>query len=251
MKHSISLIIPCYNEEANIQKGVLDRIGNFTKKDNRFSEVLIVDDGSTDESVPLIKTKYLQEFPKFRLIQNKHLGKAFAVIEGIKAAQSEYAMFSDIDLATPIEESEKLINKTSEGYDIVIGSRSGTRKGAPLTRKIMAMGMIVIRNYIVGLHGITDTQCGFKLFKTKAARDIIKHLRVFCDRSEAEGSSVSAGFDLEFLFVGQKLGYSIREVPVTWRHVETKNVTFFKSSFEGLQDILAIKWYDLQHKYPL
>src|SRR3989339_1519057 len=165
---NISLIIPCYNEEVNIQKGVLDRIGNYTKNDSRFGEVMIVDDGSTDSSIQIIETKYLTLFQKFRLIKNKHLGKAFAVIRGIQEAKEPYIMFSDIDLATPIEEAEKLISEAKKDYDIVIGSRSGQRKGAPLTRKIMALGMIFIRHYIIGLNGVYDTQCGFKLFKTNA-----------------------------------------------------------------------------------
>ena len=250
MKQDISLIVPCYNEEANIKKGVLDTIGEYTKKDKRFKEVIIVDDGSSDESVNLIKKKYLKKYPKFRLVENKHLGKAYAVLTGIKEAKAAYVMFSDFDLATPIEEAEKLIDGIDEGYKIIIGSRNATRKGAPLTRKLMAVGMIFIRNYIVGLQGIKDTQCGFKLFNTKAARKIVDNLQVFSNGKTVEGSSVSAGFDLEFLFVALKLGYKIKEVPVIWRHVETKNVTFVKSSMEGLQDILKIKWYDLKNKYP-
>ena len=246
----ISLIIPCYNEEVNIQKGVLDKIGNFTQNDARFEEVIIVDDGSADKSVDIIEHKYLSLFKKLRLIKNNHLGKAFAVIKGIQEAKGDYTMFSDIDLATPIEEAEKLIAEAINGFDIVIGSRSGQRKGAPLTRKIMALGMIFIRHYIIGLRGVYDSQCGFKLFKTSTAQTIIKNLHVFKDRHEKTGSSVSAGFDLEFLFLGYILNYSIKEVQVIWRHVETKNVTFIKSSLESLKDILTIKWYDILKKYP-
>ena len=98
----ISLIIPCYNEELNIQKGVLDKIGNYTKDNEYFGEVLIVDDGSSDLSKTIIRQKYLKQFPKFRLIENNHKGKAFAVITGIEKAREEYVMFSDMDLATPI-----------------------------------------------------------------------------------------------------------------------------------------------------
>jgi len=250
MYMNLTLIIPCYNEEANIKKDVLDRIGNFTKDDNRFSEVLIVDDGSTDHSIGLITQDYLPKFPKMRLIKNNHLGKAYAIITGIKNAKSEFVMFSDIDLATPIEESEKLIKYAGQGFDIVIGSRKNEREGAPLTRKLMAFGMIFIRQYVIGLKRIRDTQCGFKLFRTQAAKDIIENLRVFTKDEIAEGSSVSAGFDLEFLFLGSRLKYKTKEVPVSWKHVETKNVTFIKSSFEGLRDILMIKWYELLKKYP-
>ena len=247
---TISLIVPCYNEEANIQKGVLDKIGNYTRDDKRFKEILIVDDGSTDLSKKIIRDRYLTHFPKFRLLENHHLGKAFAVIRGIEESTGTHVMFSDIDLATPIDEVEKLIIEAEKGFDLIIGSRKKHREGAPLTRKIMALGMIFIRNYIIGLHGIQDTQCGFKMFKREAAQTIVDNLQVFKKKHEVSGSSVSAGFDLEFLFLGQKLGYTIKEVPVIWRHVETKNVTFMKSSLEGLQEIFSIKWYDLTKKYP-
>lgn len=245
----ISLIIPCYNEEVNIQKGVLDKIGNYTAADSRFSEVLIVDDGSNDSSKTVIKNKYLKIYPKFRLIQNSHQGKAFAVLTGIKQAKSDYVIFSDIDLATPIEEIEKLINKTKEGGQIVIGSRNNSRAGAPIMRKIMAKGFIFVRNMIIGLKGIKDTQCGFKLFEKQAAEKIIDKLQVFHDKRIAKESSVSAGFDIEFLFLGQKLGFKIMEVPVVWKHVETKNVNFIRDTIETLTDILKIKLLDLQGKY--
>ena len=100
---NISLIIPCYNEEINIQKGVLDKIGNFTSNNATFLEVIIIDDGSSDSSKKIIKEKYLKTFPKFKLLENKHQGKAFAIINGIKIAQGDWVMFSDIDLATPLE----------------------------------------------------------------------------------------------------------------------------------------------------
>lgn len=245
----ISLIIPCYNEEVNIQKGVLDKIGNYTASDRRFSEVIIVDDGSNDSSKTVIKNKYLKIYPKFRLIQNSHQGKAFAVLTGIKQAKSDYVIFSDIDLATPIEEIEKLINKTKEGGQIVVGSRNNSRAGAPIMRKIMAKGFIFVRNMIIGLKGIKDTQCGFKLFEKQAAEKIINKLQVFHDKRIAKESSVSAGFDIEFLFLGQKLGYKIIEVPVVWKHVETKNVNFIRDTIETLTDILKIKLLDLQGKY--
>ncbi len=247
-KVELSLVIPCYNEELNIQKGVLDKIGNFTSADKRFKEVIIVDDGSTDKTKDIIEEKYLKRFPKFRLIKNKHKGKAFAIITGIQEARSKYVMFSDIDLATPIEESEKLIARITQA-PIIIGSRNKTRKGAPLTRKLMALGFIIIRNFLIGLRGIRDTQCGFKLFDKEKALDIIAKLVLFKDGRVVKGSSVSAGFDLELLFLAQKLGFKIIEVPVTWHHVETKNVNFVKDSLETLRDILKIKIYNLRGLY--
>ena len=245
----ITLIIPCYNEEANLQKGVLDKIGNYTKDHWSFGEVIIVDDGSPDGSVSIIEDKYKKKFPKFRLIKNEHHGKAFAIMTGIEKAGCDYVMFSDMDLATPIEESVKLINEIEKGYDVVIGSRNTTREGAPFSRKLLALGFIWTRNLLMGLRGIKDTQCGFKIFRTDAARHIIDNLRVFKEIHKIKAPSVTAGFDLEFLFLAKKYKYKIKEVPVIWRHVETKRVTFIRDSVETLRDIIKIKLSDLSHAY--
>jgi glycosyltransferase involved in cell wall biosynthesis len=246
---NISLIIPCYNEETNIQKGVLDKIGNFVKENDLFSEVVIVDDGSTDQSKKIIKDVYLSKFSKFKLVENNHQGKAYAIITGIKQAKADHVMFSDIDLATPIEEADKLISEAKKGNEIVIGSRSRNRTGAPILRRVMAVGFIFIRDVLINLRGIRDTQCGFKLFDKERALNIIEKLDVYGKQKAVQGSSVSAGFDLEFLFLASKMGLSIKEVPVTWRHVETKNVNFLRDSVETLGDIVKIKLLDLQGKY--
>lgn len=244
----VSLIVPCYNEEANIQKGVLDKIGNYVSRTDNFSEVLIVDDGSSDRTAEIIKNRYLPAFPKFKLIKNDHRGKAVAVISGIQQAKGDYVMFTDMDLATPIEESQKLI-KEVKTYPVVIGSRSNKRAGAPILRKVMAVGGIIVRDFILNLKGIHDTQCGFKIFNKKAALHIIDHLEVYAHKGQVKGSSISAGFDMEFLYLANKMGYAIKEVPVVWKHVETKNVHFLKDSFEAMRDILKIKFFDLTGKY--
>jgi glycosyltransferase involved in cell wall biosynthesis len=246
---NISLIIPCYNEETNIQKGVLDKVAHFVAMHSFFSEILIVDDGSTDTTKTIIKKQYLPDYRKMRLIENNHGGKAMALITGMKEAKSDWVLFSDIDLATPIEEAEKLIKEAQKGFEVVIGSRSAARQGAPLMRKIMAYGFILIRNIILGLHGIRDTQCGFKLFKKDVAITIIDNLKVFHGERKVTGSSVSAGFDLEFLFLAQKNKVKIKEVPVQWRHVETKNVRFFKDAIETMRDIIIIKKNELNGNY--
>lgn len=247
MKH-ITLVIPCYNEEVNIRKGVLDKISNFVLEHKEFEKVIIVDDGSTDDSKKIIKRDYLPNFPFLTLIENNHGGKAMAVKTGIEKAQTEQVMFSDIDLATPLEESVKLQEFISD-FDIVIGSRGAVRSGAPLIRKLMAVGFMLIRNIIIGLHGIKDTQCGFKMFNTQSAKDILSHMLVFKRKQETKGSSVSATFDLEFLFIAKRLSYSIKEVPVEWHHMETKNVNVFKDTFETLSDLARMKWYEIKHKY--
>ncbi len=246
---SISLIIPCYNEEANIQKGVLDRIGNYTGGRDYFKEVIIVDDGSNDDSAAIIKKEYLPHFRKFKLLQNAHKGKGEAVISGIEAARGDYVLFADIDLATPLEEEVQLMEKASNEFPIVIGSRKSARAGAPFLRKVQSVGFILVRDMFLGLGGLRDTQCGFKLFRRKEANEIISRLVVFAKSHTVDGSSVSAGFDLEFLYIARLLGYGIAEVPVRWKHVETKNVKFIKDTIETLKDLARIKYYSLTGKY--
>ncbi len=250
-KIKISLILPCYNEEINLQKGVLDKVKNFVDENDFVKEVIIVDDGSTDSTAKIIKQEYLPKFRKLVYKKIPHQGKAGAVIAGILSAKQPFIAFSDIDMATPIEELHKLKKYLEQGYDIVIGSRNTERKGAPLIRKIMARGFILIRNILLNLGSIKDTQCGFKAFSRKAAREIIDKMQVFSPKKikETKGASVSAGFDLEFLFVGKKLGFKIKEIPVKWRHVETRNVSVIKDSLESLRDIFKIKINALLNKY--
>lgn len=247
--NSVTLIIPCYNEDVNLQKGVLDRVGNFTSKRAVFKEVIIVDDGSIDHSVETIKKRYLKRFEKFRLVENKHQGKAIAVITGIQESSAEYVIFTDMDLATPLEETLKIIKEFDAGNTIVIGSRAGRREGAPWTRQIQSKGFSIIRNALMGLSGIDDTQCGCKGFKTEYAREIIKKLRIFTMDRQVKGPSVSAAFDLEFLFVARKLGYTIKEIPVEWHHAETKRVSLWSDSIETIRDLVRMRLNEFQGKY--
>ena len=244
----LSLVIPCYNEVANIRRGVLDTVGAFTAADDRFREVIVVDDGSTDASRELTAAA-ARRFPKLGLVENRHQGKALAVITGIRRAQSEYVMFSDMDLATPLAEAEKLIAEASRGYDLVIGSRQTERPGAPFHRKALAWGLLTVRDHLLGLDALRDTQCGFKLFRRQVALDIIRRLRVFTPTRRVLGSSVSAAFDLEFLLIATQLHYRIKEVPVAWRHVENRSVRVIKDSVEALADIGRIAYFARTRRY--
>lgn len=244
----LSLVLPTYNEEENIKKGVLDRVFSYFKNKDFSWEVIIVDDGSDDQTKKLLEDKYLKQNIKLRLIEKTHQGKAYSIIEGIKKAKGDIVAFSDFDLATPIEEVDKLLEFIDK-FDIVIGSRNNVRKGAPLIRKIMAKGFIFIRDLFINLNGIRDTQCGFKLFKKDVAIKIINALRVFKVEKRVKGPSVSAGFDLEFLYLAKKMGFQIKEVPVLWHYAETRRVNFFKDSIETMIDILKIKFNELLGKY--
>lgn len=237
----LSIVIPSYNEIANLRKGTLDKVEHYLDKKKYNYEVVVVDDGSDDGSLEFVRD-FSKENNQFRIIENSHTGKAGAVTTGILEARGDYILFTDMDQATPIEDIEKLIPFAKEGYDIVIGSRSGIRRGAPLTRRFMAKGMIVLRSALVGLPGIRDTQCGFKLFSKKAAHKIFSKIReIHHGFKSIKNSSVTAGFDIEILYIGEKLGFKIKEVPVDWLYVETRRVSPIRDSIEGFIDLLRIK----------
>ena len=245
----LSVVIPSYDEMANLQKGVLDKVEHFLSKKKYSCEVIIVDDGSTDGSVEFVK-QFIKDSPNFRLIKNPHLGKGGAVTMGVLNSQGDFVLFSDMDQATPIEEVDKLLPHFEQGYDIVIGSRRSQRKGAPWTRILMAKGMIFLRTLLVNMHSISDTQCGFKMFKRKVALKLFNKINKLHNSSEKiSGSNVSAGFDVELLYIASKMGYKIKEVPVNWLYVETRRVSPVKDSIEGFMDLIKIKIKALKGEY--
>ncbi len=234
-------MIPSYNERANLQKGVLDKVEHYLSKQKYTWEVIIVDDGSTDGSVEFVE-KFIKDNLKFKLIKNNHTGKAGAVTKGVLSSNSEFVLFTDMDQATPIEEIEKVLPCFEKGYDVVIGSRDSRRRGAPWTRLVMAKGMIVFRTLLVGISGISDTQCGFKAFRNDVAKKLFEKIsRINNGFSEIYGSKVSAGFDVELLYLAQKMGYKVKEVSVSWLYVETRRVSPLKDSIDGLFDLFKIK----------
>jgi glycosyltransferase involved in cell wall biosynthesis len=245
----LSVVIPSYDEMANLQKGVLDKVNHFLNSKKFPFEVIIVDDGSTDGSAQFVK-KFCLGNSNFKLIDNPHLGKAGAVATGVLSSKGDYILFTDMDQATPIEEIDNLLPHFNQGYDIVIGSRKDQRKGSPWTRKIMAKGMVLLRTTLVGIKGISDTQCGFKMFKNSAAQILFKKLnKIHNNFQKVKGSSVSAGFDVEILYIAQKMGYKIKEVPVEWLYVETRRVNPIKDSIAGVMDLIRIKIKDLKGEY--
>ena len=237
----LSIVIPSYNEITNLRKGTLDKVEHYFERKKYNYEVVVVDDGSDDGSLEFVQ-EFVKENPKFRIVENNHTGKAGAVTAGVLAAKGDFILFTDMDQATPIEEVEKLLDAAQSGFDIVIGSRNSTRRGAPFTRQLMARGVIMLRSLLVGFPEIQDTQCGFKLFSKKAARDVFEKIReIHHGFKSIHGSSVTAGFDIELLYVGKKLGYRVKEVPVDWLYVETRRVSPIKDSIEGLFDLIRIK----------
>lgn len=244
----LSVVIPSYDEMANLQKGVLDKVRHFLEREKFSYEVIIVDDGSKDGSAEFVE-KFAKENKKFRLIKNSHTGKAGAVTAGILNSKGEYVLFTDMDQAVPIEEVEKLLPFFNDGFDVVIGSRKG-RKGAPLSRLVMSKASVILRKLIVGLGGISDTQCGFKAFKHGVAQKLFGKLSDLHNGfGTISGSNVASGFDAESLYIANKMGFKIKEVPVSWLYVETRRVSPVTDSLNGLLDLFKIKLNAIKGKY--
>lgn len=246
----ISVIIPSYNEEKNLRRGVLDMVGNYLKNLKVNYEVLVVDDGSSDNSIDLVK-KYIKKnnspTGEFKIIENKHGGKAIAVLTGMEKAAGEIVLFTDMDQATPINQLDKFIPEFDDGYDIVIGSRQG-RKGAPVIRKLAAWGFSLLRGIILGLP-FSDTQCGFKAFNKSSIEKIIPKIKKEWGVVHFKGGAVNAGFDVELLYLAKKYGFKIAEVGVEWNYVDTERVQVVKDAFAAIYDMLRIRINDLKGNY--
>ncbi len=242
----LSVVIPAYNETNNLKFGVLDEVYNYLKGQGYTYEVLIVDDGSTDQTPGIVK-ELIKNKSGFKSIENQHGGKAITVMSGMLEASGEIAVFTDMDQATPLKEIEKFFPKFEEGYDIVIGSRAG-RKGAPLVRKLLAWGFATLRNLILNLP-FSDTQCGFKAFKKDAIQKVLPELLEQWRNMSSSGAAVNAGFDVETLYLAKKKGLKIAEVSVDWHHVGSERVQAIKDSVDAIKDMLRIRINDLQGKY--
>lgn len=246
MKIFLSVVIPAYNEEYNLRTGVLESVYDYLKHQKYTWEILFVNDGSTDKTSKLAE-EFAKEHKNFRVLNEPHRGKGGTVIAGVLESKGDIVLFTDTDQATPIDQLEKFIPKFEEGYDVVIGSRTG-REGAPFIRKIMAYGFSILRLLVLRLP-FKDTQCGFKAFSKKAAGEIFKRLEIFNVNQKSTGASVTAGFDLEIIYIARKLNYKIAEVSVDWHHKEGTKVDPIKDSIEGLKGLLMVRINALQNKY--
>ncbi len=240
-KIHLSVIIPAYNEEKRLPK-TLREINNYLMKQTYVSEIIVVSDGSSDRTVQVVKD-LMSEIRNLKVLEFKErLGKGFGVREGIFEAKGEYRIFTDADNSTSIDQVEKMWPEFEAGYDIVIGSRD--IKGAvlsvpqPWIRKVvLGGGFKLVRRIIIGLWEIKDTQCGFKGFKEKAAQDIFS--RIFIRHF---------GFDPEVLVIAKKLGYKIKEIPITWVN-DAQSKVKFKSMVKMLFETFKIRWNMISGKY--
>lgn len=226
----LSIVIPVYNEEKRIPD-TLKKIIEFFKNQKINYEILVVNDGSKDKTVEVCKP---YENERIKVIDYKpNQGKGYAVRKGMLNAGGDIAVFSDADLSTPIEEIDKFLPYFKQGFDIVIGSRALKESNIKIHQPVYREWMGRVFNLFVqrfAIKGIKDTQCGFKAFTQNAAKKVfgLQQLNRF-------------SFDVEALYIANKLGFRIKEVPVTWINDEASKVSAIKDSIKMFKDILKIK----------
>ncbi len=249
MQPLVTILIPNYNESGNVERGVIDEILAYLKKQKFAWEILVSDDGSTDNSLDML-AKYAQLEPRIHILKNDHAGKPYALRSGIAKASGKYVILTDMDLSTPIKELDKLLPWTESGYNVVIGSRGAKRSDTSFIRQLASIIFLTVRRLIL-LPEIKDTQCGFKLIKTDLARQIFARMRIFGRSNNAVGWKVTA-YDVEVLHLAKKMGEKIKEVRVVWKNEDTssgKSRNFVKESIEMLFEIMRVRVNDMLGKY--
>ena len=235
----VSIVVPAFNEARRIAETVR-KIDDFIQLSPLALELIVVDDGSTDNTAEIVR-----EFPArgLRLIQNKkNHGKGYTVRQGVLAASGRYVLFTDADLSAPIEELNKLLEiAIRDSIDVVIGSRSLDRryieKHQSRPRELGGIVFNLMVRLLLGLR-LHDTQCGFKLFNRQRSRRIFE-----------EQTTFGFGFDPELLFLAKRNGLTIREAPVRWSHAEGSKVKFLRDGVRMLFDLVRIRWNAIAGRY--
>jgi dolichyl-phosphate beta-glucosyltransferase len=228
----LAVVIPAYNEESRIVP-TLERVREYLSAQDYSWTVLLVSDGSSDRTANLGQ-EFAAKDPRFQVEHyTPNRGKGYAVRTGMLKAEADLILFSDADLAAPIEEVEKLLVHMKQGADVAIGSRplreSNLEIRQPFHREVLGRAFN-LSVQLLAIRGIKDTQCGFKLFTKKAAQDVFS-------RCKLDGFS----FDFEALMIARDLGYRIEEVPIRWRHQEGSKVVLMRDGPRMLRDLVKLR----------
>jgi len=234
MLPSFSIVIPAFNEESRIAKTLrltFDYLGNVSPE----SELIVVNDGSTDATATITRDVFSEAKIATRLLEDfPNRGKGAAVRSGLLAAQRPIGLFSDADLSTPLEETPKLIEPIADGkIDIAFGSRALDRsligQHQPWRREQAGRIFNLLVRLATGLR-FWDTQCGFKAFRLDICRPIFEAARI-------DGFA----FDVELLYLAQRAGLRICEIPVSWNDAEGSKVRFLQDSLRMLREVIALR----------
>lgn len=235
MKPELSIIIPAFEEQDRLGDSIRE-ILTYVKKENLNAELIIVDDGSKDETAAVGRAACAEfpEIPTKVIRYAENCGKGYAVKTGLLESESDIALFSDADLSTPIEETPKLVEPIIRGeFDVTFGSRALDRRliGArqPWRREQGGKVFNLIVRTLTGLP-FWDTQCGFKAFNMRKFRPLLELMRI--DRF---------GFDVEFLYVAKLHDLKLKEIPVRWNHDERTKVNVFRDSRRMFNEVRLIR----------
>jgi dolichyl-phosphate beta-glucosyltransferase len=235
MSPEASVVVPAYNEAARIGSTV-ERISRYFEKSGVSCEILVVDDGSADETAEIARAKNAGV-----VVLDKNRGKGAAVRAGVLASRGTAILFTDADLSTPIEQFRPFWEKLLEGYDVVIGSRAiaGARVEIrqPWYRETMGKCFNWILRRVLPIE-FRDSQCGFKLFRAEQARRLFEAARI-------DGFA----FDAEVLFLAARFGYRVAEMPVPWFNALPSRVDPLRHSLQMLRDLLRIRLFDFRGVY--
>ena len=238
-KPTVSVLIPAYNEEWRILPTVGAIATHMCSRGEPW-ELVVADDGSTDTTVALLEDL---RFPNIRvLIAERNKGKGDAVRRGMLAAEGQYVLFADADQSTPIEQFDRLLDQLKDGYDVAVGSRAAAGaavSGRSPLRKVLSRGLRLLVSVGFGVK-VADTQCGFKLFTADAARTLFE-LQIVDNFS----------FDLEVLYLSDKVGLRVAEVPVEWIDAPGTRVDAAKVTLQFLADLVKIRINDLRGHYTV
>lgn len=235
MTATLSIVVPAYNEGTRLRES-LPQILNYLIRETSDSELIVVDDGSTDNTAEVAR-EALANSGSVRsgvVSYQKNLGKGRAVRLGLLAARGDVALFTDADLSTPITETPKLVDPiVNDEYDLTFGSRALNREligvHQPWRREQGGRVFNLAVRMATGLP-FWDTQCGFKAFRMKVCRPLI------------EGATIDRfGFDVELIYLAYRAGLRLREVPVRWDHNEGSKVNVFSDSFKMLGEVGLIR----------
>lgn len=249
MKPYLSVILPSYNEQKNITRGALNEVLQFLQDYEKTWELILSDDGSTDGTVDELK-KFSQKDSRIKLICNPHKGKGPTVKTGMLQATGSWRLFTDFDQSTPLREVRKLLKFTTQA-EVIFGSREiigSRREKEPFYRHIMGRGFNLFVQ-LLAVPGTQDSQCGFKLFSEKATVKLFESLYIYSGKDNRQDAFTGA-FDVELLYLAKKYGFTLKEVPILWKHFQTDRVNPVRDSILMLADILKIKMADWTNKYP-